>query len=1070
MGIKSVNYKTHKLSVTASILAALTLSGCGGGSNTNTDIKAVDTSAPVSDWVMVWNDEFDGAGIDANKWTHEVNCAGGGNQEKQCYTDSDENSFVADGMLNIVAKPTSESVDTGLPLPYTSARLVTKNKGDFRYGRIEMRAKVPFGQGSWPAFWMLPTDEVYGGWPKSGEIDIFESVNLGVVSEEGVEERNIYGTLHYGRDFPNNESSGQPYLLPNGVNPSDGFHTYAIEWQEGEIRWYMDGYLYATQMASEVRFNSKDEAVGLIHRGWFAEYFDIATGEQQVFWDSSPFDQDFHLILNFAVGGSWPENVNNLGIDESAFAGGQAFQIDYVRVYECSIDPDTGAGCETVRGGYKDENTLVEGKAPTPTPPTPDVAVPITIFDDAENPLWKLWDCCGGTTPAVVTDDAEHGAVAEFQILDNAGTVLGFNSRPDVSEGGTPFNASAMLTTGNLSFEMKVVNAPTSDTTWLLKVEGDNNTSFAEVALNTSVEGADPVTGQWQTYTFPLQALSDAGLDISAIDVIMIFPAWQTGEGAIYRVDNVEIAEPGGQVFPELVLFEDQANPDWPLWDCCGGTTPTEEMDDADHGVVAEFSILNNDGTVLGFKPADGSGINFDASALLTDGVVQFEMKVVNAPTSPDAVWKFKIEGDGATSAVEVDLSTGNGGADPVTGEWATYTFAISDLADAGLDISVIDVLMIFPAWQTGEGAIYRVDNAKIFNPNATSGPTGPREVVFADAESGNWPLWDCCGGTTPTVETDDADHGAVAEFQILNNDGTVLGFNSRLPDDGAPFDASALLTTGTLSFEMKVVSPPTADTTWLLKVEADNNTSFAEVALNTSTEGANPVTGEWQTYTFPLSALSDAGLDISAIDVIMIFPAWQTGEGAVYRVDNLVIGNPGDTGQAQDGNSLVTFFKDDANAEWPLWDCCGGTTPTVAADDADHGATAEFQILDNAGTVLGFYSRDAGSPVDASAYLTTGTLTFEMKIVTPPSGGDTNWLLKVEADNNTSFAEVNLNTSNEGQDPVVGQWQTYTFDLLALSDAGLDLSAIDVVMVFPAWQTGGGAIYRIDNAMITTN
>jgi hypothetical protein len=89
------------------------------------------------------------------------------------------------------------------------------------------------------------------------------------------------------------------------------------------------------------------------------------------------------------------------------------------------------------------------------------------------------------------------------------------------------------------------------------------------------------------------------------------------------------------------------------------------------------------------------------------------------------------------------------------------------------------------------------------------------------------------------------------------------------------------------------------------------------------------------------------------------------------------------------------------------------------------------------------------------------------MKMVAAPSGGDTDWLLKIEADGNTSFAEVNLNTSNEGQDPVVGQWQTYTFDLLALSDAGLDISAIDVVMIFPAWATGGGAIYRVDNAVI---
>lgn len=1053
----SVKKIAHILSLSLGVTLAVNLAGCGGGTTTNTDFSAVEVDKPVDDWVLVWSDEFDGSAIDSAKWTHEVNCSGGGNQEQQCYTDSSENSFVADGVLNIVAKP---SVD-GEPLPYTSARLVTKYKGDWKYGRFEMRAKLPQGQGSWPAFWMLSTDEVYGTWPKSGEIDIMEAVNLKVPNADGVEENNIYGTLHYGRDFPNNEQSGKAYSLPDGVNPADDFHTYAIEWQEGEIRWYMDDYLYATQMQSEVRFNSKDEAVGLVHRGWFAEFFDIATGALETHWDATPYDQRFHILLNFAVGGSFPENTNNGGIDTSAFADGQSFVIDYVKVFECSTNPMDGSGCETVRRGYKDEDTLVEGKAPTPTPPTPDVAVPITIFEDAENPGWKLWDCCGGTTPAVVTDDAEHGAVAEFSILDNNGTVLGFNSRPEVSEGGVPFNASAMLTTGSLSFDMKVVSPPSAATSWIVKVEADGNTSAAEVNINTSNEGLDPVTGEWQTYTFSLSALSDAGLDISAIDVIMIFPAWQTGEGAVYRVDNVRIAEPGNISFPELVLFEDGANLAWPLWDCCGGTVPTEEMDDEAHGLTAEFSILNNDGTVLGFFGRDNG--NFDASALLTEGVLQFEMKVVSPPSAA-TTWLLKVEAGGNTSFAEVALNTSNEGAEPVTGEWQTYTFDLITLSDAGLDISAIDVVMIFPAWQTGEGAVYRVDNAKIYNPNATSGgPVGPSLSVFTNSINPEWPMWDCCGGTTPTVETDDAAHGAVAEFNILDNNGTVLGFNSR--DAGSPFDASALLTTGSLRFEMKVVNPPSAATTWLLKVEADGNTSFAEVALNTSNEGADPVTGEWQTYTFDLITLSDAGLDISAIDVIMIFPAWQTGEGAIYRVDNLVINNPSDAGSSS--GAALTFYKDAENSEWPLWDCCGGSTPTEEVDDGEHGSTAQFSIGASP-TVMGFYSRDAGTPFDASGMLTSGSLSFDMKVITAPNDASSVWLLKVEAGDNTTSIEVPLNTSNEGQDPVTGQWQTYTFDLLALSDGGLDLTVIDVVMVFPAWGTGEGAVYRIDNAVIS--
>jgi len=281
--------------------------GCGGDAETETNPEFFDPTLPVNDWKLVWADEFDGASIESRNWTHEVNCLGGGNNEKQCYTDSAENSFVAEGLLNIVALPAED----GAEKPYTSARMISRNKADFKYGRIEMNAKLPSGQGSWPAFWMMPTDEVYGGWPKSGEIDIVESVNLKTVDGDGNTEKHIYGTLHYGREWPDNSSSGKAYNLPNNVNPADGFHTYAIEWQEGEIRWYVDDYLYATQRKSEVRYNSKGEAVGLSHKGWFAEYFDIVTGELKTFWGTEPFDQQFYLILNFAVGGDWPENVNN---------------------------------------------------------------------------------------------------------------------------------------------------------------------------------------------------------------------------------------------------------------------------------------------------------------------------------------------------------------------------------------------------------------------------------------------------------------------------------------------------------------------------------------------------------------------------------------------------------------------------------------------------------------------------------------------------------------------------------------------------------------------------------------
>ncbi len=877
--------KMKQLSTLTALLMAAGLAGCGGDVATKSDFTAVDPTEPVSDWQLVWSDEFDGSGIDSSKWTREVNCAGGGNNEKQCYTDSPENAFVADGKLHIVALPAAE----GSPQPYTSARLNTKYQGDFKYGRFEVRAKLPSGQGAWPAFWMLPTDEVYGGWPKSGEIDIMEAVNLKTVNAEGVVEANVYGTLHYGRDWPNNENSGKAYLLPDNINPADDFHTYAIEWQEGEIRWYIDGYLYQTQMASKVRFNSRDEAIGLSHRGWFAEYYNIATGALETQWNAAPFDQRFHLLLNLAVGGNWPENVNNLGIDAEAFANGQTYAIDYVRVYQCGQDLDSGKGCETVRAGYKDADTLVEGKAPIPSPPSTGIAQNLTIFDGAANPNWPAWDCCGGSTPALV-EDADRGTVYEF-LVGPQPTVNGFISRsafvtaPGVA---SPFDASPLLETGSITFDMQVVSAPSNpDSSWIFKVESNENTTFAELPITASSEGVVPVTGQWQSYTFPLKMLADAGLDLSAIDVVMIFPAWDTGNGAVYRVDNVKIAAPATSS-PELVMFTDGENPDWPMWDCCGGSNPVEVTDeDESRGVAAEFTVGASP-TVLGFynRSPLGSGVPFDAASILTEGVVQFDMKVVTPPASPDSTWVFKIEAAGGDSAVELALSAGNAGQTPVTGEWATYTFSLQSLFDAGLDISAIDVLMVFPAWGTGEGAVFRLDNARIYNPNAVSNSLS----IFRDDINANWNLWDCCAGSTPQVVSTDAPYGAVAQFSVLGSPETVQGF---LAKEGGAYDASALLGSGAVSFDLRVVdAPANPDSTWLFKIESSGAATAVELPLANGNNGQAPVTGQWARYSFSLQSLFDAGLDISDINVLMMFPAWGTGQGAVYQIDNVEISN----------------------------------------------------------------------------------------------------------------------------------------------------------------------------------
>jgi beta-glucanase (GH16 family) len=253
-------------------------------------------SLQAQNWQLIWSDEFAGEELDTSKWSFQYGTgaseglSGWGNSELQYYTDRPENIFVQDGMLHIVAREESfEGMD------YTSARIRSINQGDWRYGRFEIRAKMPTGRGIWPAIWMMPTESVYGRWPASGEIDIMELV--------GHEPDVVHGTLHYG---PPHTYTGAPYRLGSGTF-NDGFHTFALEWEPGEIRWYVDGLLYQTQT------------------DWFSQ--------GQGF--PAPFDQRFHMILNVAVGGNWPGSPDN----NTVFP--QEMIIDYVRVYQ---DTDASFG------------------------------------------------------------------------------------------------------------------------------------------------------------------------------------------------------------------------------------------------------------------------------------------------------------------------------------------------------------------------------------------------------------------------------------------------------------------------------------------------------------------------------------------------------------------------------------------------------------------------------------------------------------------------------------------------------------------------------------------------------
>ena len=268
----------------------------GNGSNVNIDdptlIVADNTPiAPGEEMRLVWSDEFDGARLDPATWFFETgdgsqySIPGWGNDELQWYLP--DNASIENGNLLITARRERQG-----NFQFTSARINTRDRFAFRYGRVEARIRLPAGQGIWPAFWLLPQENAYGGWAASGEIDIMEAVNSGASGGN-----TVHGTIHYGGAWPENRSSGNRHVVESSV--TEEFHVYALEWDERELRWYVDDALHATQT------------------NWFTSGADFPA----------PFDRTFYIVLNVAVGGRFP------GPPDSTTGFPVTMEVDYVRVY-----------------------------------------------------------------------------------------------------------------------------------------------------------------------------------------------------------------------------------------------------------------------------------------------------------------------------------------------------------------------------------------------------------------------------------------------------------------------------------------------------------------------------------------------------------------------------------------------------------------------------------------------------------------------------------------------------------------------------------------------------------------
>jgi beta-glucanase (GH16 family) len=259
-------------------------------------LSAASVSARTT-WTLAWSDEFNGAAgsaVDGTKWVLETGGGsnGWGNRERQYYTNTTKNAAM-DGVGNLVITAYRESPGKKYrcwygECRYTSARLKTQGRFEQTYGRFEARLKLPYGQGIWPAFWMLGNNINTAGWPACGEIDIMENI--------GREPALVHGTVH-GPGYSGAAGIGAQYSLTSGAF-GDAFHVFAVEWEPNRIRWYVDGQLYQTRTPADLPAGS----------AW-------------------AFDHPFFMLLNVAVGGYWP------GDPDATNVFPQKMYVDYVRVY-----------------------------------------------------------------------------------------------------------------------------------------------------------------------------------------------------------------------------------------------------------------------------------------------------------------------------------------------------------------------------------------------------------------------------------------------------------------------------------------------------------------------------------------------------------------------------------------------------------------------------------------------------------------------------------------------------------------------------------------------------------------
>lgn len=666
-----------------------------------------------ANYELVWADEFDGDSIDTTRWdiqegdgSSEGLPPGWGNNELQYYTA--DNLTVENGALVIEAR-VGDSPDPNFD--FTSGRMRTQGLYDFTYGRIEASIQVPEGLGLWAAFWTLGSDpSPFGEWAARGEIDVMESF--------GQSTPFIAGTAHFGQRFPLNVSASKTV----DIDPTDGFHQYAVEWDSQRIRWFVDGTHYFTV--------SRDTY-------WNYYYKNITEGFVNGA-DDAPFNKNQHLIVNLAVGGN-PAGTPNPN-DADVFPA--QMLVDYIRVYQCPLPPTTdGLGCEN---SIDQVDPFIITQGGDGTPPPQEVAInTFTLYDDAPGILYQgtnserplgigVFDNDGALTVAQVeASDTSRGTVIEIT------TTGGGNIQINDPEGNT-FALFGMgradddaFFGGELSFDVYVESAQTQATALQVAVDsGFPDVGFIQVPL------ADIAQDEWVSISLPLSDVIQSnigafgGAPLNIEEVVNLIVLEPVGGAATMRFDNIALScgspqsEPCGIVQITTVpqnVFIDEVDPFWTFGigavDSGSNFETYTDGSNPDGVNKIEWEIVTSEDAArdqvidIVFNGDGESGVWFIATdpqnlAGYNNGAVVFDLFVSDFGSDTNTI-TMQIDCVFPCTSGPQDLGR------PADGEWQEIEIPLAQLINSGLNTTTVSAGLVMSVTDVNATTTFTIDNVR---------------------------------------------------------------------------------------------------------------------------------------------------------------------------------------------------------------------------------------------------------------------------------------------------------------------------------------------------------------------